>query len=104
MTLHNLSLRNDFGLSRKARMIGYESVQITNAVPTNYWKKNTFSNLNNLNRGNVFLYTSKTKSKYFSNGLYLFITYKTVPFAWAQHNQDGNNPINYTFVSIYNDK
>lgn len=104
VTLHNLSYKNDFGLSRKARMIGYESAQITNAVPASYWKKNTFSHLNDLDRKNIFLYTPKTKSKYFTNGLYLFMTYKTIPFAWAKKNQENNNPITYTFVSIYNDK
>ncbi|ASE63002.1 MULTISPECIES: SdpA family antimicrobial peptide system protein [Chryseobacterium] len=104
VTLHNLSFNNDLGLSRRARMIGYESAQITNSIPANYWKKDIYSNLNRLSKNNIYLYNTKAKSKHFNDGLYLFITYKTVPFAWAKQHQEGNNPINYTFVNIYNDK
>lgn len=99
ITTNNFSLETYFGISRKARNIGYESAQIINDVDKKYWQSDTWKNLRNLNRNLV--YKSQNDSlKYLTKGKYIFITYKIVPYKWAKNHQVNNSPIEYVFVEI----
>lgn len=98
-TIKNQSAQNIFGLSRKSRIVGYESSMIANEVLPKYWSKDKMGNLHQLKMDTIFS-IKNNNNKYLKKGIYLFVTYEMVPFAWAKQNQNANNPINYIFVNI----
>lgn len=99
VTIKNFSMKTYFGVSRKARFIGYESAQIINSIDEKYWKSDIFGNLSELNNDIIFKYDNDSL-KYLTKGTYIFITYKVIPYKWAKNNQEKNNPIEFAFVEI----
>lgn len=98
ITIKNVALETSFGLSRKARYIGYESAQVINSIDKKYWKSNVFGNINKLKYDSA--YRCNNNLKYLKKGQYLFVTYKIIPYKWANSNQEKNNPIEYAFVEM----
>jgi antimicrobial peptide system SdpA family protein len=99
VTLKNQSVENFFGLSRKIRVVGYESSRIVAQIPQKFWTKDIMSNLGKLPKTKTFDYMDK-KLNHIKNGLFLFIIYEPIPFAWSNSNQEENNPIKYIYVNI----
>jgi len=99
VTIKNFSLETCFGLSRKARFVGYESAQVINSINNKYWNPDIFGNLSKLKYKTVYKYKN-SNLKYLKKGSYVFVTYKIVPYKWAKSNQEKNKPIEYTLVEI----
>lgn len=98
--ISNQSIRNNFGFSRRARMIGYEMSTVVEDIKVSDWIKNTdgniYSNLNdktiNINNKNYFSHLTK--------GEYLIKLYKPIPYAWSKMNQEKYNPFSVAKINI----
>lgn len=99
VTLKNQSSSNFFGLSRRGRMIGYESSMIASQISQNLWKDEIMKNKFKLPKDTI-IQIKKGDGKYFQRGIYLLVSYKIIPFIWANENQEANNPIKYTFIKV----
>jgi len=97
--MSNHSSRNYFGFSRKARIISFESSIIVNEVKKDKWTKTTFKDINCQSLDTVQIYEKKY-FKHINKGTYIFILFKPIPYAWANQNQEKNNPLDVVKIII----
>jgi antimicrobial peptide system SdpA family protein len=100
INMSNHSAFNYFGLSRKARVIGYESSIIANEVDKKKWKKDEVKNIVSFVNDSSVIIPKKKEFKYLVPGDYIFKMYKPIPYAWANKNQEDNNPYSLVKVKI----
>ncbi len=98
--INNFSCESYFGLSRKARYIGFEGSDIVKNIPPDKWMKQEYQNFNRLRPKNVFVLKKNKNYRYFKNGLYLFMLKSITPYAWAKENQDKFTPITFAYIMI----
>ena len=96
--MSNHSAFNYFGLSRKARVIGYESSVIANEIDKKKWKKNEVKDISGFINDSSAVISQKKEFKFLIPGEYIFKMYEPIPYAWAKKNQEKNNP--YSFVKV----
>lgn len=98
--MSNQSLKNYFGFSRSARIIGYEMSTVVKELTTNNWIKNANGNIySHLNDSTINI-KSTHLFKYLTTGEYLIKLYKPIPYAWAQQNQENYNPFSIAKIKI----
>lgn len=100
INMSNHSAFNYFGLSRKARVIGYESSIIANEVDKKNWKKNETKNMTFFMNDSSIVIQQKKGFKFLVPGEYMFKMYEPIPYAWSKKNQENNNPYSLVKVKI----
>ncbi len=98
--MSNHSLANKLGLSRKARVIGYEASMITNDIPEEFWIENTSNDIKPHLTDSTLVIKKKPYFKHLANGEYIFKVYRQVPYAWANKGQEKYNPSKFAKVRI----
>lgn len=97
VTTLNASADNYLGLSRKSRVIASEMFKITAAINDTSWKSDKGSLKSPAGISDTI--TLSQKFHYFESGVYIFHRHKTIPFAWA--NQDQEKHLPYQVAKVY---
>ena len=100
LSIQNQSFSNIFGLSRKARVIGYESSIIANKILPKNWKDMVGERLDSLVGCKSIKLKPEKNFKYLTGGYYIFKLYKPIPYTWANKKQEMNNPSKLAKVEI----
>jgi len=80
---------NLFGISRKARIVGYEVSNILGNIPQNKWiekdKNNLFTSMDSIPVLNI---GEKTNLQLLKKGKYLLVESKPIPWVWRNYPKD----------------
>jgi antimicrobial peptide system SdpA family protein len=98
--MSNHSWSNKFGLSRKVRVIGYESSIIIAEIPNYFWKEGTLNNAFIHVKDSTLTVKSPKHFNHLTNGEYLFKIYKQIPYAWAKKGQEQYTPSKFAKIRI----
>jgi antimicrobial peptide system SdpA family protein len=96
----NGSSTNLYGLSRSARLIGYETSTAVSEIDSKQWTNCKTRNIKD--NINIKTYVIK-KRNYFNHlkaGVYLVKAFKPIPFAWSKSNQQKFNPFSVIKIQI----
>lgn len=101
ITINNSSFKNYIGLSRKARIIGYQSSILLSAIYVDSLKwKDSAGSYNFFIPETMFSVVRNESLTYFPKGNYILIKYKPLPWAWFAENQNKFKPYQYIGVNI----
>ncbi len=101
VTLANFSAGNLFGLSRKSRVVGYETSMLLEKIAgIPGW--NNGKGEHHLLHKPAATYPLRIEKhlNHFENGKYLFIRYYTIPWAWNGQGQEKNRPYEYLEIEL----
>ena len=96
----NHSYKNYFGLSRSARLVGYEASTVASEIQKNQWVKGNNSNLSHHLKDSTMVFSDKKYFNHLTKGEYLLKLYKPIPFAWANKNQEKYAPFSVAKIKI----
>jgi antimicrobial peptide system SdpA family protein len=100
INMSNHSAFNFFGLSRKARVIGYESSMIASEIDKKKWKSNQTEKITYFVNDSSIIVSRKKGFKFLIPGDYILKMFEPIPYAWANKNQENNNPYSVVKVKI----
>lgn len=100
LNVNNQSLKNSFGFSRSARLIGYELSTIVSDIPNKVWVKNKTGDIYDNINDKTILINNRPYFNHIKKGDYLIKLYKPIPFAWANDNQEKFNPFSVVKIKI----
>ncbi|MCS3553160.1 MULTISPECIES: SdpA family antimicrobial peptide system protein [unclassified Sphingobacterium] len=98
-TVNNHNSQNMYGLSRYSRIIGFEASMLANEAMKLVWKQDVMGHLRKLDLNKLYK-IEVMNNRHLTNGTFLLVLYKPVPYAWAKAEQFNNIPIKYITVHI----
>lgn len=94
------SYKTFFGLSRSGRLVGYEASTVASEVPKKIWKESPTRNIYQHINDSAIVFNNKSYFNHLKKGEYLLKLFKPIPFAWANNNQEKNNPFSIVKIKI----
>lgn len=91
--IKNNSPKYYFGLSREARLIGYEVSTILEEINKKKWVESKTKNIYDHIEDEIIFIKNKNYLNHFKQkNIYMIKVFKPIPYAWSKNNQERFNP------------
>ncbi|WP_414649023.1 SdpA family antimicrobial peptide system protein [Chitinophaga sp.] len=101
LDLSNTSRRNCLGLSREARMRGYEMSMLVSQLSQQCWTKDTTLDIRTHLMDSGYVLKTPNRFQYMTSGLFLLKMRPPVPWAWSSMDQEKYTPFKTLKIVVH---